>query len=211
MRPVTLVTKKVYFGLDAQRLRDASARVLARVEGQPPERARVNLETLVEEFRVSAAASRPMVDEMLRRGLLERHDARSGEFGITEKFRRYAEAEIIEPLPRSRAKMLLTHVADLAWQFNRTALDNKYEIDALAVFGRYMSLEPELEEVTVGITGLRRPPPQHPTAGRATRPLQGHEQIRTLIEGQSRYLRVHFFAHQDDIPRPFSVLFKSHG
>ena len=74
-----------------------------------------------------------------------------------------------------------------------------------------MSLEPELEEVTVGITGRRRPPPQNVAAGRATQPLQGHEQIRTLIEGQSRYLRAHFFAHQDEIPRPFSVLFKSHG
>ena len=134
-------------------------------KASPPNAHVVKLETLVEEFRVSAAASRPMVDEMLRRGLLERHDARSGEFGITEKFRRYAQAEIIEPLPRSRAKMLLTHVADLAWQFNRTALDNKYEIDALAVFGSYMSLEPELEEVTVGITGRRRPPPQNPLRG----------------------------------------------
>ncbi len=211
MKPLTLVTRKLYFGVDAQRMREASARVLARVEGQPPDRAVVKLDALVEDFRVSAAASRSMIDEMLRRGLLERHDARSGEYGVTEKFRRYAQAEIIDPLLRSRAKMLLTHVADLAWQFNRTAQDNKYEIDALAVFGSYMSLEPELEEVTVGITGRRRPPPQHPAAGRATQALQGAEQIRTLIEGQSRYLRVHFFQHLDDVPRPFSVLFKSHG
>ncbi len=211
MKPLTLVSRKLYFGLDAQRMRDASARVLARLEAQPAEQASVKLEALVEDFRVSAAASRPMVDEMLRRGLLERHDPRGGEYGITEKFRRYAQAEIVEPLPRTRAKMLLTHVADLCWQFNRTALDNKYEIDALVVFGSYMSLEPELEEVTVGVTGRRRPPPQNPVAGRATQPLQGHEQIRALIEGQSRYLRAHFFPHLDDVPRPFSVLFKSHG
>jgi hypothetical protein len=211
MKPLTLVSRKLYFGLDAQRMREASARVLARIEAHPAERAVVKLDALVEDFRVSAAASRPLVDEMLRRGLLERHDPRGGEYGITDKFRRYAQAEIIEPLPRSRAKMLLTHVADLCWQFNRTALDNKYEIDALVVFGGYMSLEPELEEVTVGLTGRRRTPPQNPVAGRATQPLQGHEQIRALIEGQSRYLRAHFFSHLDDVPRPFSVLFKSHG
>ena len=211
MRPLTLVTRKLYFGVDAQRMRDASARVCARVEGKPPERAIVKLDALLEDFRVSAAASRLMIDEMLHRGLLECRDERAGEYGVTDKFRRYAYAEIIEPLPRSRAKMLLTHVADLAWQFNRIAQDNKYEIDALAVYGPYMSLEPELEEVTVGITGRRRPPPPRPAAGRATQLVKGREQIRDLIEGQSRYLRVHFFQHLDEIPRPFSVLFKSHG
>jgi len=211
MKPLTLVTRKLYFGLDAQRMREASARVLARIDAHPAEQPVVRLDALVEDFRVSAAASRSMVDEMLRRGLLERHDSRGGEYGITEKFRRYAEAEIVEPLPRARAKLLLTYVADLCWQFNRTALDNKYEIDALAVFGSYMSLEPELEELTVGITGRRRSPPQNPTAGRATQPLQGTEQIRALIESQSPYLRAHLFAHLDDVPRPFSVLFKSKG
>ncbi len=211
MKPLTLVNRRLYFGVDAQRMREASARVLARIQGQPAERAVVRLDALVEDFRVSAAASRSMVDEMLRRGLLERHDARGGEYGITEKFRRYAEAEIIEPLPRSHAKMLLTHVADLCWDFNRTALDNKYEIDALVAFGSYMSFEPELEELTVGITGRRRSPPQNPTAGRATQPVQGTEQIRALIESQSPYLRAHLFAHLDDVPRPYNVLFKSHG
>ena len=211
MKPLTLVSRKVYFGVDAQRMREASARVLARLGAQPDDRAVVRLDALVEDFRVTAAASRSMVDEMLRRGLLERRDARGAEYGVTEKFRRYAEAEIVEPLPRGRAKMLLTHVADLCWQFNRTALENKYEIEALVVFGDYMSLEPELEELTVGVTGRRRPPPQNPAAGRASQPLQGTEQIRALIESQSPYLRTHLFAHLDDVPRPFSVLFKSRG
>ena len=35
--------------------------------------------------------------------------------------------------------MLLTHCTELAEQFNRTALRNKYEIEAIAVFGSYMS------------------------------------------------------------------------
>jgi DNA-binding IclR family transcriptional regulator len=211
MRPFTLVTKKLYFGVDANRMRDASARVLARLRSQTPARAVIRLEALVEDFRVSAAASRPMIDEMLRHGLLEQQDTRGSEYSITDKFRRYASAEIIEPLPRARAKMLLTHIADLAWQFNRSAHDNKYEIEALAVFGDYMSLAPELEEVTLGLTGRRRPPPRNPAAGRATQALHGREQIRALFEGQSRYVRTHFFLHLDDVPKPFSVLFKSHG
>jgi hypothetical protein len=211
MRPFTLVTKRLYFGVDAQRMRDASARVLARLESEGHGRSVVKFETLVEAFGLSAAASRPMIDEMLHRGLLEQQDTRSGVYGITDKFRRYAYAEIVEPLPRNRAKMLLTHVADLAWQFNRSAHDNKYEIEALAVYGDYVSLAPELEEITIGITGRRRPPPRHPVAGRATRQVHGRDEIRALFEGQSRYLRVHFFQRLDDVPRPFNVLYKSHG
>jgi len=41
--------------------------------------------------------------------------------------------------------------------------------------------------------------------------LQGHEQIRELIEGQSRYLHAKFLKSLDDVPRPFSVIFKSSG
>jgi hypothetical protein len=107
--------------------------------------------------------------------------------------------------------MLLSHVADIAWHFNRSESGNKYEIDALAVFGSYMSLEPELAEVTVAVTGRRRPPAAHPAAGRATQALRGHEQIRDLIEGQSPYLQAKFFQRLDDVPRPFSVIFKSSG
>lgn len=211
MKAVTLVTRKLYFGLDAMQMRDSTARVLSRLDEMPPDQPVVNLAALVEDFRVSAAASRPMIDEMVRQGLLERLSDRGAEYGVTDKFRLYADARIIEPLPRSRAKMLLNHVADLAWHFNRTAVENKYEIDALAVFGPFMSLEPELAELTVAVTGRRRPPAERPAAGRATKALQGHEQIRDLVEGQSSYLRAMFFKSLDDVPRPFSVIFKSSG
>ena len=211
MKAVTLVTRKLYFGVDAMQMRDSSARVLSRLEQTPSDRPVVKLDALIEDFRVSAAASRRMVDEMLRHGLLQRVGDHNSEFGVTDKFRQYADAHIIDPLPRSRAKMLLTHIADLAWHFNRSAVDNKYEIDALAVFGSFMSLEPELAELTVAVTGRRRPPVARPAAGRATEHREGHEQIRELIEGQSRYLQAKFLKSLDDVPRPFSVIFKSSG
>ena len=211
MKAVMLVTRKRYFGFDAQQMRESTARVLSRLQYLPPERAVVKLDALIEDFRISAAASRPVIEEMVRHGLLQRVGERGLEYGITEKFRRYADARIIEPLPRNRAKMLLNHIADLAWHFNRTAVGNKYEIDALAVFGSYMSLEPELSELTVAVTGRRRPPVTRPAAGRATQAQQGHEEIRELIEGQSNYLEAKFFQRLDDVPRPFSVIFKSSG
>ena len=211
MKPVTLVTKRLYFGLDALRLRDATERVLSRVHGIPPERAKVRLDTLVDDFRVSAAASKAMVDEMVRKGLLRPLTPDSSEYCITEKFRQYALARIVEALPRTRAKMLLDHIADLALNFNRTAANNKYEIEAIAVYGAYMTRDPDLAELSLGVTGRRRPPANRSASGRGAKPVDGSEQIRELFERQSSFVEVSFFHHLQDVPRPFAVVFKSDG
>ena len=71
VKTVTLVTRRLYFGVDAMQMRDATARVLSRLE-ERPDQPLVKLDALVEDFRVSAAASRPMIDEMVRHGLLQR-------------------------------------------------------------------------------------------------------------------------------------------
>jgi hypothetical protein len=208
--PLTLVNRKLYFGVEAQRLRESAVRVLTRLHGLPPERAIVKLDALLDDFRIGVAASQSMIEEMVRRRVLLPL-AEHGEYAVTDKFREYAQAEIVEPLPRARAKMVLDHVAELAWHFNRNAQDNKYEIDALAAFGAYMRLEPELSLLQVAVTGRHRPPSALPALGRGTQMLKGHEQIRAMLEGQSRFLRAHFFRSLDEVPRPFGVIFKSHG
>jgi hypothetical protein len=208
---MTLVTRRLYYGVDALRLRDATGRVLSRLQGLPPDRATVRLDVLVEDFRVSAAASRTMVEQMVQGGLLERLDPGGTEYGITDKFRQCAEARVVEPLPRTRAQMLLAHIVDLALHFNRTASRNKYEIEAIAVFGDYMSLDANLPELSLGVTGRRRPPGARPASGRASKPTEGHEQIRALFEQQSSFVQVGFYHRLQDVPRPFSVIFKDQG
>src|SRR5438094_831329 len=133
MKPLTLLTKRLYFGLDPLQLR--------------------------EDFRVSSSRGRMLIDEMVQSGILQPLGAGGFEYAITDSFREYAVARIVEPLPRTRAKMLLDHIGDLARHFNRTATQNKYEIEAVVVFGSYMSLEPELPELAVGVIGRRRMPP----------------------------------------------------
>jgi len=209
MKPLTLVTKRLYFGLDALQLRDATGRVLSRLHGLPPHRATVRLDALEQDFRVTPSASRALADEMVESGLLQRLGVGGIEYGITDKFRQYALARIVEPLPRTRAKMLLDHIADLAGHFNRTATQNKYEIEAVAVFGSYMSLDAGLPELALGVTGRRRTPARRPSDGRATKLIEGHDRIRELFETQSHYVQVSFFRHLQDMPRPFSVIFKS--
>ncbi len=208
MNGFQLVTRHLYFGIDAMRLRDAAGRVLMRVHGQPPERATVSLDTLARDFQMSARESLAMVDQMVQSGLLERRRADSDQYAVTEKFRQYAQARIVEPLPRVRAQLLVSHMADLAQHFNQTASRNKYEIEELAVYGDYMTREPDLAELSLAVTGRRRVPDTRPVFGRATLPTGGHEQIRELFEGLSSFVHVKFMRRLNDVPRPFSVFFR---
>lgn len=211
MNAFQLVTRHLYFGVDALRLQIAAGRVLMRVHGRPPDRATVGLETLAQDFRLDTRQSLTMVEKMLRAGLLERAQPDTAEYGITDKFRQYAQARVVEPLPRTRAQLMLAHMADLAAHFNRAASRNKYEIEALAVYGGYMSREPELPELTVGVTGRRRAPAARPLVGRATVATDGHRQIRDLFEDLSSFVQIRFFHRLQNVPRPFTVIFKDEG
>ena len=211
MKTPTLVANRLYYGLDALRLRDSTDRVLSRVVGIPPDRATVALQALAQDFHLGTAASRAVVDEMVQTGLLERLSPSGMEFGITDRFRALAKARVIQPLPRRDAQLLLSHLAEIAGRFNRMAITNKYEIAALAVFGSYMSLDEDLPDVSIGVTGRRRPPAPVPDSGRATRPTEGTDAIRSLFEQQSTYLRVSFFQQLQEVPRPFSVVFRDEG
>ena len=211
MNAFQLVTRHLYFGVDAMQLQIAAGRVLMRLHGRPADRATVGIDTLAQDFRLGERESVSMVDQMLQYGLLERGQPNPNQFVVTDKFRQYAQARIVEPMPRSRAQLMVTHMADLAEHFNRTASNNKYEIEALAVYGGYMSREPELPELSVGVTGRRRAPNTRPVVGRATAPTGGPEQIRELFEGLSSFVRVTFFHRLQNVPRPFTVIFKDEG
>jgi len=206
-----LVTRHLYFGVDALQLQIAAGRVLMRLHGRPPDRATVGIDTLAQDFRLGERESLSMVDQMLQYGLLERGQPNPNQFAVTDKFRQYAQARIVEPMPRTRAQLMISHMADLAAHFNRTASNNKYEIEALAVYGGYMSREPELPDLSVGITGRRRSLNSRPLVGRATAPNGGPEQIRELFEELSSFVRVTFFHRLQNVPRPFTVIFKDEG
>jgi hypothetical protein len=209
LKTLTLVTRRLYFGVDARRLRDATERVLLRVEGLPPERARVNLDALTQDFGWNPASSRSLVEQMIQGGLLQRLSPHAAEFGITDKFRRCAQARIVDPLPRERAQLLVTHLGDIARRFNESEHRNKYEIDVIAVYGQYMTSEDELTELALGVTGRRRAPVERPLFGRATVPSEGTEQIRQMLAAPSGFVTVSFVQKIADLPKPFSVVFKA--
>jgi hypothetical protein len=209
LKSLTLVTRRLYFGVDARRLRDSAERVLLRVQGLPPERARVNINALEHDFGWNPGLTRSMVEQMIQGGLLQRLSPHAAEFGITDKFRRCAQARIVDPLPRSRAQLLLTHIADVARKFNESEQRNKYEVDTIAVFGQYLGNETELTELALGVTGRRRPPPERALFGRATMPTEGTDQIRALLLAPSGFITVSFIQRLADLPKPFSIVFKA--
>jgi len=209
MKTMTLVAKHLYFGLDPLQLRDAANRVLSRLPQKAAASPTVEIEALVEEFRLTPTASRAIVEEMVQGGVLTKLAPSGSTYAITPRFREIARARIIEPLERSRAQLLLGHCAELAQHFNRTAIRNKYEIEAIAAFGSYMTRSRAIAVLELGITGRHRAPGQKNFIGRATTPTEGTERIRALFEKQSGFLEVHFFKRLADVPRPFSVVFKA--
>ncbi len=97
----------------------------------------------------------------------------------------------------------------LATRFNRTAARNKYEIDAIATYGAYMSRQLDLADLKLGVTGRHRAPVARPLTGRATAQTEGTDEIRALFERQSGFVEVKFYKRMTDIPRPFSVVFRA--
>ncbi|HEY1329189.1 MAG TPA: hypothetical protein VGI14_19790 [Casimicrobiaceae bacterium] len=208
MKTMTLVTRRLYFGVDALRLRDAAERVLLRVQGLPPERACVNAEALEQDFGWNPGVVPSMIEQLVQSGMLRRPAPHAREFHVTEKFWRCARARVVDPLPRDKAHMILTHLAEVAARFNRTESRNKYEIETLAVFGGYMSTDDHLSDLSIGVTGRRRPPQTRARFGRATVPTEGTDQIRAMLEAPSSFVVVSFVHKLTELPRPFSVFFK---
>ena len=208
-KTMTLVARHLYFGLDPLRLRDAANRVLQRLPEDRSISATVRLDALVEDFRLTPAASKAIVEEMVQNGVLTKLAPTGSSFGITTRFREIARARIIEPLERTQAQLLLAHCAELAEHFNRSAIRNKYEIEAIAVYGSYMTRNKGIAELELGITGRHREPGQKNVFGRATTFREGTERIRQLFEKQSGFIEVHFFKRLSEVPRPFSVIFKA--
>jgi hypothetical protein len=211
MMTPTLVRNRLYFGVDAMRLRESTDRVLARVVGVPRAQATIALSALAEDFRLDWSASRALAAQMVERGLLEKLSPSGMEYGITDGFRALATARLIAPLPRTDAQLILARIARSAAEFNRAALANRYEIDAIAVHGSYMSLEPDLPDLDVAVTGRHRLASARPASGRGTEQTQGTAEIRAMLELHSSYVRIGFFKQLSDVPRPFSVVFRDEG
>jgi hypothetical protein len=209
MKPRTLVTGRLYFGLDPIKLRTATGRALARVVGLPAERARVSATNLRQDFALDTTQGDALVNEFVGEGLLEPPNERSAGYGLTREFFALAVARVVEPLPRSRAKLLLTEACMLAERINDEAVHNPLAIDAFAVYGDYMSRAHRLEELSIGVVVALRAPSRRTRFGRMQRKVEGADAIRTAFSQLSSFIRVRLVTELRTVPRPFSLVFAS--
>lgn len=207
MRARTLVTHRRYFGLDAVSLRAATGRVLSRVVGLPRDRARITDSQLRVDFGVDTIDARVLVEGMVEGGLLQPR-AEQRDYRITERFYEFAAARIVEPLPRTRAKQLVGQADDLARRVNAEWTRNPLLIEAVAPFGAYMSRDPYLDELPLGLVVGNRPASQRArwrTIGKA----EGVQEIRDAFGGLSSFVRLRLVTGLVDLPRPFAVSFQA--
>jgi len=207
MKARTLVTRRLYFGMDALNLRAATGRVLSRVVGLPPERARISMRSLRQDFGVDTVQGKALVEEFVAEGLLEPPAALQTDYGLTERFLEYASARVVEPLPRERARQLLTNACELAARVNGEWTRNPLEIEAVAPFGCYMSRERQLAELPLGIVVRPRTAARRARWGRIQTKSDGAREIRAEFRELSSFIHVRMVNATRLLPRPFAVAF----
>jgi hypothetical protein len=208
MKERTLITQRRYFGLDALEFRAASARVAARVAGLPPERVRVSARRLRQDFALDTVDGTALLGKLVADGLLEPEASRRDGYRLTERFFEFATARVVEPLPRQRAKELLSQACLLAARINAEWAKNPLEIEALAAFGSYMSRDELLAELALGIVVCRRAEWRRARWGRVGSNADGAREIRTAFRDLSSFVRVRMVSELRGVPRPFAVAFE---
>ena len=208
MKTRTLVARHRYYGLEAVQLRTAAGRVLGRVVGLPPGRARVREEHLRQDFAVDTVDGTELLHKLVDEGLLRRHPAEPADYEVTDAFRAIAAARVVEPLMRDKARQLVARAAELAAEVNADWHRNPLEIEAIAVSGSYMSRERQLTDLVLGVVVRHRSAERRSRWGRMANKQAGAQQIRIALEGLSSFVTVHFVVESAALPRPFAIVFR---
>lgn len=204
----TLIAHHRYFGVEAVQLRTAAGRVLTRVVGMPPARARVRADHLRQDFAVDTVEGDALLHELVDGGLLRPDADHPGDFEPTDRLREFAAARVVEPLPRARAKQLVARACDIVRMVNVEWSRNPLVVDALAVSGSYMSRDHELADLVLGVVVRSRGAERRARWGRMANKQAGAEAIRTELQALSSFVSVHFVMDSADLPRPFAVVFR---
>jgi len=207
MKLRTLITDRLYFGLDPIRLRAATHRSLARVVGLSPERARLTSSHLQQDFALDTEQCAALVDDLVAGGLLEPPMPGRTGYGITPEFIELASARIVDPLPRPRARKLLADACALADRINADAVSNPLAIEAFVVYGDYMSRSHRLDELSLGVVVYSRAPSLRTRFGRMQSKNDGAESIRAAFRDLSSFVRVRLVTDRATLPRPFSLVY----
>jgi hypothetical protein len=160
------------------------------------------------DFGLDAVAGHALIAEFVAQGMLQPNPDKPGDFFLTQLFLQFANARVVEPLPRPKAKQLVTKGSALAAYINAEWTHNPFEIEAVAPFGSYMSQEDELAELDLGIVVRPRTDARRSRWRRMTTKLDGANEIRTAFRGLSSFVHVQMVKDRQLLPRPFAVVFQ---
>lgn len=206
MKTRTLVAHHRYYGVDAVHLRTAAVRVLSRVVGLPPGRARVREDHLRQDFAVNTVDGTELLHKLVDEGLLRRHEP--ADYEVTDAFRAIAVARVVEPLSRDKARQLVARAAEIAAEVNADWHRNPLEVEAIAVSGSYMSRDRELADLLLGVVVRHRSAERRSRWGRMANKQAGAQQIREALQALSSFVAVHFVTESAALPRPFAIVFR---
>ena len=209
MKTRTLIANKFYFGLDPKQLCRGAERVISRVDGLPPGTARVNAATLCEDFGLDMPATLALLHALAGNRLLYPVEGRLGDFRLTDKFREFAQAQIVPPLHRDGAKQLLDEACKMAERINEGLLRNPLQIDLMAVSGSYMSRSHKIAELKVWPVVRPRTRMRAPRFQPVMNGTEAAREIRSALCALSPFLVVHVVTDMATIERPFSVPFRA--
>jgi hypothetical protein len=206
MKARRLVAHQHYFGLEARAFRAGANRTLERMSAQAPEQAQIDVHSLGMDFRLDGAASSMLLQALLAGGLL-RSDG-SG-YRLTGRFRQYALACVVAPLPRARARALIDKACAVAAHVNTDWARNPFLIKMVAVSGSYMSRRDSLSELSLWLVLGRRPESR---TRRWRRPLDKSDalhQILAAMNALSSFIVVRIVPDRQRVQRPFTVVFQA--
>jgi len=203
MKTRTLVANQLYFGLEPLILRRGAERTLERLAKQPPESARASVETLRDDFQLDTSATLKLLRVFVDKRLLEAEPGRKGDYRLTERFREFAAAKVVPPLPREEARQVLEGACELAAQLNAEGMRNPLLIDTMAVSGSYMSSSDKVGELVLWPVVRRR---DHASKTSMT-DTEGANEIKAALRALSPFIVVRIVADMSSVKRPFSVPF----
>ncbi len=208
MKERTLLADRLYFGLEPDRLRASAQRVLTRVSGLRKEHTRISARNLRQDFELTTIEGKALVDEFVAQGLLRERSTSAGHYRPTRRMAEIANARVVPPLSRPRAKLMVTKAVELATLINVRWSRNPLEIDTIATFGSYMSRDSEIADLGLGIVLRLRPAIRRARfLSIATKP-EGATEIKRAFAALSSYVRVRLVNDARELPRPFAVVFR---
>ena len=210
MKIRSLISNQLYFGLEPLNLRRGTERTLSRVFGLPPDRVRVNRETLREDFRLDIGEADALVNSFVTGGLLQADPENAGNYRLTERFHEFAQARVVAPLERAEAKDLVDKACRLAAQINAQRTWNPVMIDMLGVSGSYMSRSEHIADLKLWPVVKTRAQIRPRRFGSPMTKAEGSSEIREALRALSPFILVHLVTDTASVERPFSVPFRAY-